>query len=73
MTLAELKKGEKAIIVKNDETELPLKIVEMGCMEGAMVEVIQKNFLSDPIYIKANDSFLIIRKDLASIIYVEKE
>ena len=36
----------------------------MGCLPGNIVEVLQIAPLSDPIYIKVNDSFLSIRKDL---------
>ena len=71
MTLDFLKKSQKATIISINEEKVPLKLIEMGCLPGNMVEVLQIAPLSDPIYIKVNDSFLSIRKDLAKEIEVE--
>ena len=70
-TIHSLKKGEQAIIKDFDIDAVPLKLLEMGCLPGNIVEVLQIAPLSDPIYIKVNDSFLSIRKDLAKEIEVE--
>ena len=43
----------------------------MGCLPGNELEVLQIAPLSDPIYIKVNDSFISIRKELAQQIEVE--
>lgn len=71
MTLNFLKKSQKGTIISVNEEKVPLKLIEMGCLPGNMVEVLQIAPLSDPIYIKVNDSFLSIRKDLAKEIEVE--
>lgn len=71
MTLDFLKKSRKGTIISVNEEKVPLKLIEMGCLPGNMVEVLQIAPLSDPIYIKVNDSFLSIRKDLAKEIEVE--
>jgi len=71
MTLDFLKKSQKGTIISVNEEKVPLKLIEMGCLPGNMVEVLQIAPLSDPIYIKVNDSFLSIRKDLAKEIEVE--
>ena len=71
MTLDFLKKSQKGTINSVNEEKVPLKLIEMGCLPGNMVEVLQIAPLSDPIYIKVNDSFLSIRKDLAKEIEVE--
>ncbi|SFN23024.1 ferrous iron transport protein A [Paenimyroides ummariense] len=71
MTLDFLKKSQKGTIIYVNEEKVPLKLIEMGCLPGNMVEVLQIAPLSDPIYIKVNDSFLSIRKDLAKEIEVE--
>lgn len=71
MTLNFLKKSQKGIIIAINADNVPLKLIEMGCLPGNIVEVLQIAPLSDPIYIKVNDSFLSIRKDLAKEIEVE--
>jgi len=72
MTLDQLLKSQRAVIVSIDMDHVPLKLIEMGCIVGNTVEVLQIAPLKDPIYIKINDSFLSIRKDLARYIHVEK-
>ena len=70
-TIDTLQKGQKATIISFDETEIPLKLIEMGCMEGNFVEVIQIAPLGDPIFLSINDTNLAIRKEMASKIFVE--
>ncbi len=70
-TIDTLQKGQKATIISFDETEIPLKLIEMGCMEGNFVEVIQIAPLGDPIFLSINDTNLAIRKEMASRIFVE--
>lgn len=71
MTLNVLKKSQKGTIISINIDKVPLKLIEMGCLPGNIVEVLQIAPLSDPIYIKVNDFFLSIRKDLAKEIEVE--
>lgn len=71
MTLNQLEKSQKALIISINTNNVPLKLIEMGCLPGNIVDVLQIAPLSDPIYIKVNDSFLSIRKDLAKEIEVE--
>lgn len=71
MTLDVLKKSQKGNIVSINSKKVPLKLIEMGCLPGNIVEVLQIAPLSDPIYIKVSDAFLSIRKDLAKEIEVE--
>lgn len=70
-TLAALKKGQKAIITDFDINAIPLKLLEMGCLPGNAVELLQVAPLGDPIYINVNDSHVAIRKEMAAGIDVE--
>ena len=70
-TLAGLKKGQKAIITDFDINAIPLKLLEMGCLPGNKVELLQVAPLGDPIYINVNDSHVAIRKEKAAGIDVE--
>jgi len=70
-TINTLQKGQKAVILSFDDAIIPLKLIEMGCMEGNFVEVIQIAPLGDPIFLSVNDTNLAIRKEMASRIFVE--
>lgn len=65
-----LKKGQKGIINEVSIEKTPLKLIEMGCMEGHEVTMIQKAPLGDPIYYKINDAHLAIRKETAKDIMI---
>jgi ferrous iron transport protein A len=71
-TLDHLKKGEQAYIIDFNVDELPLKLLEMGCLPGNQVTLIQKAPFGDPLYLNINDSHLAIRKETAKQIIVEK-
>lgn len=70
-TIDKLKKGERAYIIDFNVDKLPLKLLEMGCLPGNVVQMIQKAPLGDPLYLNINDSHLAIRKDTAKEITVE--
>lgn len=70
-TLAGLKKGQKAVITQFNIDVIPLKLLEMGCLPGNMVELLQVAPFGDPIYINVNDSHVAIRMETAAEIDVE--
>jgi len=70
-TLADLKIGQKALIIDFNIDNIPLKLLEMGCLPGNVVELLQIAPLGDPIYINVNDSHVAIRKETASEINIE--
>ena len=70
-TLASLKKGQKATITDFNIDAIPLKLLEMGCLPGNIVELLQVAPLGDPIYITVNDSHVAIRRETAIEIDVE--
>lgn len=71
MTVANLKKGQKAIIGEMTSQDIPLKLLEMGCLPGNHVELIQIAPFKDPLYLNVNDTYLSIRKETAKLINVE--
>ena len=73
ITLSELKKGQKAIIAEVNIEEIPLKLLEMGCLPGNSVELLQIAPLGDPYYFTINDSHVAIRKETANEIQVTLE
>ena len=68
--LDQLPKGKLAIIEDIDSDQLPLKLIEMGCLPGNKVSLIQKAPLNDPLYLKIDESHLAIRKESAQYIFV---
>ena len=69
-TIASLHIGELAYISEESLNEIPLKLLEMGCLPGAEVELIQIAPLNDPLYICVNGSHLAIRKETAAKIKI---
>jgi ferrous iron transport protein A len=70
--IIDLKVGEKGIIVDYDKETIPLKLIEMGCIEGSEVYLVNATSLNDPIYLNINETFIAIRKDMASMIEIKK-
>ena len=70
-TIADLKVGQKGIICNIALDNIPLKLLEMGCLPGKVVKLIQKSPLQDPLYIKVNGSHIAIRVETAERIAVE--
>ena len=68
--LDQLTKGELATIETIETDELPLKLIEMGCLPGNEISLIQKAPFNDPLYLKIDESHLAIRKETAQHIFV---
>ncbi|MDG1661094.1 ferrous iron transport protein A [Winogradskyella sp.] len=71
LTLAELKRGQNAIITDVSSKKIPLKLLEMGCLPGNSVELVQVAPFSDPMYLNINGTHLAIRKETAIHILIE--
>jgi len=71
-TITDLIVGEKGVIEHVCLNDIPLKLLEMGCMPGKEVELVQIAPLNDPLYIIVNGSHLAIRREVASLIQLEK-
>lgn len=71
-TLAHLKRGERATITDVSSIHIPLKLLEMGCLPGNSVELVQLAPFQDPMYLNINGSHLAIRKETAAHILIEK-
>ena len=66
VTVAQLKPGQKGIIEEFSVDEVPVKLLELGCLPGNIVEMVQVAPLKDPIYINVNGSHIAIRKEMAN-------
>jgi ferrous iron transport protein A len=70
-TIANLKKGEIATIKEFDVEAIPMKLLEMGCLPGNLVQLLQIAPFGDPLYLDVNGSHLAIRLETAREIEVE--
>lgn len=64
-TIVDLKRGQKGIIRESNGELLPIKLLELGCLPGNEVELVQVAPFNDPIYINVNGSHIAIRKSTA--------
>lgn len=70
-TIADLKRGQKGIIKDFADGLLPIKLLELGCLPGNEVELVQVAPLNDPIYINVNGTHIAIRRATALLIALE--
>lgn len=70
-TIADLRRGQRGIIKEFSVENIPLKLLEMGCLPGNEVELVQTAPFRDPMYLNINGSHLAIRKETALHIYIE--
>ncbi len=70
LLLSELQTGQEAIIVKFTTEEIFLKLMEMGCLPGEKIEVVQKALFNDPMSISVAGYLLSLRTEEAQQIVV---
>jgi ferrous iron transport protein A len=69
--LSDLKPGQEAIITEFENSELFLKLMEMGCIPGERVLVEQIAPLGDPISVSVSGYHLSLRINEAETILVD--
>ena len=72
-SIASLRVGERGVIEDISFDDIPLCLLEMGCLPGESVELLQRAPLHDPLYIRVNGSHLAIRTETAAQILITKE
>lgn len=70
-TVATMQKGQIGIIRDVDLDLIPLKLLEMGCLPGNQVRLVQVAPFNDPLYLDINGSHLAIRKEVAAQIHID--
>jgi len=72
MLLNEVKEKSKVKVVKlNAEGKLLYKLLDMGFVEGTILEVIREAPLYDPMELKIHNYNLTLRKSEANLIQIE--
>jgi Fe2+ transport system protein FeoA len=72
INLSEYQPGESCRILRLAQSELSPKLVEMGLYEGQVLKVLFKAPFGDPIAVDVGGYILSLRRDEASLIYVER-
>ena len=72
MTLAQLNKGEKGVIEDLNTDMVPLKLIEMGCLPGNQIKLLQLAPFKDPLFLNVNGAQVAIRKETAEHIQVKR-
>ena len=71
MTIAQLEQGQQATIKGFLGDELPIKLMEMGCLPGSQVELVQVAPLKDPMHINVDGTQMAIRRATAAEIEIK--
>lgn len=71
LTVADLKIGQKGIIREFADGVLPIKLLELGCLPGNEIELIQIAPFKDPVYVNVNGSHIAIRRSVARLITLD--
>lgn len=70
--LSELAIGQKATIHSFEKDDIFIKLMEMGCVPGEVIKIIQKAPLGDPISIAVSGYNLSLRLNEADSIFIEE-
>jgi len=70
-TIDSLLIGQRAIIIAFSIDAVPLKLLEMGCLPGNEIYLVQRAPFDDPLYLNINGCHLAIRKETAAQIEIE--
>ena len=71
MTLNDLKKGESGVIEDIITENIPLKLIEMGCLPGNTIKLLQLTPFNNPMYLDVNGTRLAIRRETANYIIIK--
>ncbi len=71
--LSEIKVGQTVEIIEFENSDLFVKLLEMGCLPGEKIKVEQKAPLGDPISISVVGYNLSLRLSEAAHIFVKEE
>ncbi len=72
VTLDTLKSGGKAVILEILDTNISIKLIEMGCLPGEKVLVRMTAISKDPIAIEVSGNLIALRRSEARSIRVKE-
>jgi len=72
LPLSQLPFNISALIVRFDDEEIGLRLIEMGCIPGTKIEMLRKAPLGDPLAFTCRGSIISIRASEAQKVMVEE-
>lgn len=71
--LIELAVKETAIILSFSDSEIAVKLLELGCLPGASIQLLHKAPMGDPITYLIDGSIITMRKKEAASVLIESK
>lgn len=71
ISIDRLRIGQKGVIVEELDAHIPVKLMEIGCLPGNEVELIQIAPLKDPLYFLVDGSRIAIRREMAQYVKID--
>lgn len=71
ISAAELKVGQRGVVSDFQFDEVPIKLLEMGCLPGMELELKYVAPFEGALFLRVADHYLAIRRDMAEKIFVE--
>ena len=71
--LIELAVNETAIILNFSDSEIALKLMELGCLPGANIQLLHKAPMGDPFAYLIDGSIITMRKKEAATVMIQSK
>lgn len=71
ISIDRLQIGQKGVIIEELDAHIPVKLMEIGCLPGNEVELIQIAPLNDPLYFLVDGSRIAIRREMAQYVKID--
>jgi ferrous iron transport protein A len=71
--LIELAVNETAIILNFSDSEIALKLLELGCLPGASIQLLNKAPMGDPYAFLIDGSIITMRKKEAATVMIQSK
>lgn len=71
ISIDRLRIGQKGVIIEELDAHIPVKLMEIGCLPGNEVELIQIAPLNDPLYFLVDGSRIAIRREMAQYVKID--
>ena len=71
VSIDRLRVGQKGVIVEEMDAHIPVKLMEIGCLPGNEIELIQIAPLNDPMYFLVDGSRIAIRREMAQYVKID--
>lgn len=71
ISIDRLRVGQKGVIIEEMDAHIPVKLMEIGCLPGNEIELIQIAPLNDPMYFLVDGSRIAIRREMAQHVKID--